>query len=49
MVVVMLMEEQGADDVEEETDGADNQNEFGVADVLDRDEALDRLEEDTEP
>jgi hypothetical protein len=48
MVVVVFVQEEGADDVEGEADGADNEDELGILDVLDEDEALDGLQGDAE-
>jgi hypothetical protein len=49
VVVVMLVQEQGADEVEGQTDAADDEDELGVLDALDGNEALDGLQTDAEP
>jgi hypothetical protein len=48
VVVVVFVQEEGADDVEEKADTADDEDEFGVFDMLDEDETLDGLQSDAE-
>lgn len=49
VVVVMLVKEECADDVEKEADTADDEDKLRVLDALNGDEALDRLKSNAEP
>jgi hypothetical protein len=48
MIVIVLMEEQGADEVQGQANAANDQDQLGALDLLDKDEALDGLQEDAQ-